>query len=151
MNHFLLPQLYKLSCCENINIEYNGEKQETINISLHQYLNAIKTRIDVLESSGEWNNYKKYTNPYEFIHSVIPDIKKTVCTIRPISRSYYKLIEIINTLELNDVNNPIETFHLAEGPGGFIEAICYLRSNIKDKYYGMTLIDNMNINQKCFR
>jgi 23S rRNA U2552 (ribose-2'-O)-methylase RlmE/FtsJ len=31
---------------------------------------------------------------------------------------------------------------LAEGPGGFIEAICYLRANANDVYYGMTLIDD---------
>ena len=35
----------------------------------------------------------------------------------------------------------IETFHLAEGPGGFIEASCYIRNNKNDKYYGMTLIN----------
>jgi len=36
---------------------------------------------------------------------------------------------------------PIQTFHLAEGPGGFIEATDYLRNNKNDTYYGMTLID----------
>ena len=40
--------------------------------------------------------------------------------------------------------NSISTFHLAEGPGGFIEALSYLRFNTKDTYYGMTLIDNSN-------
>jgi hypothetical protein len=31
---------------------------------------------------------------------------------------------------------------LAEGPGGFIEATAFLRKNMNDKYYGMTLINN---------
>jgi len=35
----------------------------------------------------------------------------------------------------------IRSFHLAEGPGGFIEALCYLRANPNDTYYGMTLVD----------
>ena len=36
----------------------------------------------------------------------------------------------------------LRSFHLAEGPGGFIEAIQYSRKNNKDLYYGMTLLDN---------
>ena len=28
------------------------------------------------------------------------------------------------------------------GPGGFIEALSFLRNNINDSYVGMTLIDN---------
>ena len=36
---------------------------------------------------------------------------------------------------------PIKTFHLAEGPGGFIESTAYIRNNTNDIYYGITLID----------
>ena len=55
------------------------------------------------------------------------------------------MIEISNLLNIfehfKDTN--INTFHLAEGPGGFIEAMCLMRENREDdKYYGMTLIDN---------
>ena len=39
--------------------------------------------------------------------------------------------------------NQKNTFHLAEGPGGFIEATTYLRKkNTKDNYYGITLLNN---------
>ena len=38
------------------------------------------------------------------------------------------------------------SFHLAEGPGGFIEAVCYMRNNPNDTYYGMTLTNN---DSKC--
>ena len=48
---------------------------------------------------------------------------------------------------LDDYNyNNINSFHLAEGPGGFIEALCYLRKNPEDRYVGMTLIDDSDIN-----
>ena len=48
---------------------------------------------------------------------------------------------------MDDIGNDrINTFHLAEGPGGFIEAIQLMRANDSDKYYGMTLVDkNDNI------
>jgi 23S rRNA U2552 (ribose-2'-O)-methylase RlmE/FtsJ len=34
----------------------------------------------------------------------------------------------------------MQSFHLAEGPGGFIEAVCNKRSNVNDRYYGMTIL-----------
>ena len=54
---------------------------------------------------------------------------------------FFKLIEICNTFDLfnNNSAKPITSFHLAEGPGSFIEALTYLRFNTKDIYYGMTL------------
>jgi 23S rRNA U2552 (ribose-2'-O)-methylase RlmE/FtsJ len=56
------------------------------------------------------------------------------------------MIEMINTFDFLTDRNPIQSFHLAEGPGGFIEAFNYKRKNTADIYYGMTLInDNSNI------
>ena len=56
------------------------------------------------------------------------------------------MIEIINVFDFLNQENPIKSFHLAEGPGGFIEAFNYYRksnsNNINDKYYGITLISN---------
>ena len=54
------------------------------------------------------------------------------------------MIEICNTLNIMYYlnSNNITTFHLAEGPGGFIEAIIYLRNKKQDIYYGMTLQSN---------
>jgi len=50
-------------------------------------------------------------------------------------------------LYLNDeFDGPIKSFHFAEGPGGFIEAIDYIRCNDADTYNGMTLVDETNIN-----
>ena len=51
------------------------------------------------------------------------------------------MIELIHTFQLAQSTTPITTFHLAEGPGGFIEAICTNRKNKKDRYIGMTLQD----------
>jgi 23S rRNA U2552 (ribose-2'-O)-methylase RlmE/FtsJ len=38
----------------------------------------------------------------------------------------------------------MRTFHLAEGPGGFIEAMCNKRNHPGDEYYGMTIILDEN-------
>ncbi len=62
------------------------------------------------------------------------------------SRSFFKMIELCNIFRLfnNFSTNPLQSFHLAEGPGGFIEALAHLRQNAADKYHGMTLIDGHN-------
>jgi 23S rRNA U2552 (ribose-2'-O)-methylase RlmE/FtsJ len=110
--------------------------------SLSHYLYDIKQKLDKHET--EWDIYKKYTNPYEYIHTVVPFKKKCISTYKPLSRSYFKMVEMINTFNLNTFSGPIKSFHLAEGPGGFIEALCTIRKNKRDAYIGMTILDEVN-------
>ena len=114
-----------------------------ISKTLHDYLNTTKTEIDM--HYERWDIIKKYTNPYEYIHSQIPNSKISVSKYKPLSRSYFKFIEMANTFSLMDCSSKEETlnsFHLAEGPGGFIEAMVNLRKNSEDTYYGMTLLNS---------
>jgi len=117
-----------------------------INTSLKEYLTNIKTEINNVQ--GKWDIIKKVTNKYEYINSCvcIEGVKGgnlPVCSHKPISRSYFKMIEILNNFDFKFMkSNNIKTFHLAEGPGGFIEAISRKRKNRNDIYYGMTLMDN---------
>ena len=116
------------------------------NNSLSFYLKNIKDKIDT--KPYEWNSHKKFTNIYEFIHTNISNTNSSVSRLKPISRAFYKLIEIIykfNIFKPYNRNN-IKSFHFAEGPGGFMEALSFFRQNKNDKYYGMTLIDNVNKN-----
>lgn len=124
-----------------------------ISNSLCEYLSKFKKQIEV--SSDAWDNIKKYTNPYEFIHTLIPGNKFSISKLKPLSRSFYKMIELWKMFKLGEIKNiyspypvyqntvtPIKTFHLAEGPGGFIEATSYMRKNPNDTYYGMTLLND---------
>jgi hypothetical protein len=56
------------------------------------------------------------------------------------------MVELTNFFKLIDKygSDAISTFHLAEGPGGFIEALTHMRQNKKDKYIGMTILDKNN-------
>lgn len=128
----------------NLKDEPNKEEEIFMSNSLNHYLSNIKQQID--EYNNHWDYYKKLTNPYEFIHTQVPEIKFSICKYKPLSRSFFKMIEIINTFSFLCEKNTINCFHLAEGPGGFIEAFNYKRNNKGDKYYGMTLIsDDVNI------
>ena len=137
---------------ENISIEnlssLNIEQDDDIYISqsLHSYLSFIKKQIDNYNTNNYWDYYKKITNPYEYIHTHVNNRNSSVCKYKPLSRSFFKMIEIINIFNFFDDKNEISSFHLAEGPGGFIEAFNYIRNNPKDKYYGITLIsDDVNV------
>lgn len=151
-NHFILPQV-------DIKLDVNGNyiplelKMQTyyedktiktpyISSSIYTHLCNMKHQIEKYQT--DWDNIKKFTNPYEFIHTNITGNKTNISKLRPLSRSFYKMIEIVYganlireysdsiTLEA-DYNAGINTFHLAEGPGGFIEAISYLRGLEYDK------------------
>ena len=116
--------------------------------SLRSYLNACKQ--DIGSELSKWDIFKRYTNPYEYVHTLIPGSRNAVCRDHPISRAYFKLFEIIKDHKLLDypATTPIKTFHLAEGPGGFVEATCEIRKalgdNPSDAFHGITLIDNTN-------
>ena len=138
MSYHVLPNISFTIRPENINIrlKQKQEKKFYSNPSLRYYLTHIKGLID--ENIDEWDNNKKYTNPYEFIHTSIPGIKQSISKINPISRAFFKLIEIYNSFDIFRNNNAITSFHLAEGPGGLIEATTKLRKNAEDTYNGMT-------------
>ncbi len=143
MSYFLLPSIpYNKDIVNLISQTYtNNDNNIIINKTLSRYLSKIKGQID--SKQQEWDKYKKYTNPYEYIHTVIPGSKYSICKTKPLSRSYFKMIEICKSLKLLD-NLPeiCKSYHLAEGPGGFIEAIANMRENMRDQYFGITLVDD---------
>ena len=141
-NYFLLPQIDILvrSSGNYIPLELSVVRADNnhvyVSSSIYAHLCDIKHQIEKYQDT--WDNIKKFTNPYEYIHSNITGNKTNISKLRPLSRSFYKMIEIIKNNDILSqyqhtvVQRPefkmgIKTFHLAEGPGGFIEAIAYLR------------------------
>jgi 23S rRNA U2552 (ribose-2'-O)-methylase RlmE/FtsJ len=131
---------------DHIRIRFKDENDIEcfISTTLSSYLNKVKKRIN--DYPTEWDNFKRITNTYEYIHTVIPKSKYSISKVKPLSRAFFKLIEIYNLFDIYDDSRSMNSFHLAEGPGGFIEAMTYLRFNDKDKYIGMTLVDSENDN-----
>ena len=145
MLYYLLPEISLDINESNLKISFinkfnNEENDIFISQSFCKYLRKLKELIN--ENVSNWDNIKKYTNPYEFIHSNIPLLNYSISKYRPISRAFFKLIEVYNHFDLLPNKDSIKTFHLAEGPGGFIEATNFLRKNKSDRYYGITLINN---------
>ena len=145
MSYFALPNISTDYGIATIIVHEPRKLDEifsVINLTLSSYINLAKEQID--NRQFDWDRLKKYTNPYEYVHTPMPSSKMSVCKLNPLSRSFYKMIEICGTLNIFDTlpQDKCKTFHFAEGPGGFIEAISYLRENTKDEYYGMTLLND---------
>jgi 23S rRNA U2552 (ribose-2'-O)-methylase RlmE/FtsJ len=138
MMHYVLPRLHP-QLYEQLSVQRESTEHNTISHSLAFYLNDIK---DILHNCPEeWDAYKKLTNTYEYIHSIVPTRKQCVSRLHPLSRSYYKMVEIVKCFHLLPDDRPLHSFHLAEGPGGFIQAVVDLRGSAdKDTYFGMTLV-----------
>ena len=148
------PKLYTyLNCTDTYTItpevgtdlsdNNNALPTQIISFRLSYYLNNIQEQINY--RMDEWNTYKKYTNPYEYIHSPVPHKKKSVAKYKPLSHSYFKMIEIIDLFHIENLTRPIKSFHLAEICGGFIEALIHKRKNTDDQYYSMMSVDAANI------
>lgn len=83
-----------------------------------------------IQKEDRWDDFKKITNPFEYVFlSWNRRSSRSVSTRQPLSRSYFKMIEMWKTAELGRILEPLiaadgglVTAHSAEGPGGFIEA-----------------------------
>jgi len=148
----------------NFQFEKNNNPNEINNISLKEiskdknllfkkYYDIIsfeKKKIDDLSNVEDWDKMKKIGNPYELIYTTYNKKKKndSISLYSPISRSYFKLWEIFYNFDVFEQFNKNEKYiyaHLAEGPGGFMEATYNYRSkilstqNLGDIFYGITL------------
>jgi 23S rRNA U2552 (ribose-2'-O)-methylase RlmE/FtsJ len=94
----------------------------------HKELNSLKEHIDAFEKDGTWEQRKKLANIYELVYT--HDEKKTplcLATAKPLSRSYFKMIEMLHTISFFQRFPKVKQFrttHVCEGPGGFIQAFC---------------------------
>jgi len=138
--------IFSLSNTEGLN-KYTIDSEENLKIKLKE----LKSEIDNNHSHMKyWDKYKKYANDYELIYTDINPYPY-VSSITPISRSYFKLWEILHDFELefNFKNaHSIRATFLAEGPGGFVQSFMNYRKFKKnnDRYYGMTLLPKENTN-----
>ena len=140
--------IFSISNYDTINDNSNNKKKfSKYNRDLNDTLNTEKNKIDSYYNNNLWDKLKKFSNQYEFIYttSYVNDYKN-IANINPISRSFFKLWEILYDFKFiipHNIKN-LKTAHIAEGPGGFIECIYkYLvknKINISTEIHGITLL-----------
>lgn len=116
-------------------------------LTMDNYHKKIKKLKDTLEETKnkidnvpkEWDIVKKMIHEHEYVYTSY-NSNNNIAFKRPISRSYFKLIEILNkyNIELNK-----EALCLAEAPGGFIH--CIMDRYKYNKIYGITLLSEDNM------
>lgn len=117
--------------------------------TLHVYQTALeaKERIGALDREHKWEIAKKMVNPYELIYTHGDTrLPPALSLLQPLSRSYFKMIEILYVLQTFQRSAKsslkLRTAHVAEGPGGFIQAILQSAENHNRQIaasYAMTL------------
>ena len=93
-------------------------------------INYYKNMINEIKNIKVWDFCKKLSNNYELLHYYVKNknINLGIANYDPISRSFFKLWEMMIDFDLIDINsNNMVYGALAEGPGGFIEAFNYYR------------------------
>jgi cap1 methyltransferase len=107
--------------------------------SLFQKITSKKQEIDSVQY--KWDSAKKISNDYEYIYTS-SNSKKNISSIIPVSRSFFKLREIIYDFSLDIAG---KSGCIAEAPGGFIQSIlmfCESNRVPLDVVVGITLIDD---------
>ena len=111
---------------ESQNVDHVLHPEE---ICLHQYRHRIQHYQSILPLAKNWEYYKKIVNPCEFVYTQkkYDTFPESVCSLKPLSRSYFKLVEMLQRIGFFDAASvhavPLKTAHVCEGPGGFIEAV----------------------------
>ena len=122
--HFLSSPVVDDTLLETLSKTEFGSTWKEIN---HDSINEIKKQIEPLEANHCWETLKKKTNPYELVYTQeSQESPASICILKPLSRSYFKMIEMLYVLKffekLPKTSQKISSAHVAEGPGGFIEA-----------------------------
>ena len=93
MSYYALPKIYSPISADNIRIGFSDHTEGSfINKSLSQYLNLVKQQISYYIS--EWDDVKKLTNPYEYIHTSMPHNKYAISKIKPMIEFLAKIRHI---------------------------------------------------------
>ena len=109
------------------NLNFKDINNDILNKELYEKIKSKKSEIDDVRSG--WDSAKKLSNDYEYIYTS-SNYKKNISSIIPVSRSFFKLREIIYDfhIEIGEYNACI-----AEAPGGFMQSL--LKYNEENNLY----------------
>lgn len=132
-------KFYKLSDKHTRHCLFTNDEYDYHNKDLKQRLLEIKAQIDEIDIK-KWEKFKKIMNDYELIYTS-SNRGYNVCNILPVSRSYFKLHEMIYDYNLLHTRENV-CCCIAEGPGGFLHCLndfTKYNGNCVKKCYGITL------------
>ena len=130
---------------KRLGIKLLSKKKCFIFKNFNQKISDMKSLIDTDIFNSKWDKMKKIANPYEMVYTTFNKKKRkdSIADYKPISRSFFKLLELDNMFGLIGEGDTHYIANLAEGPGGFMEALIkkYFGKK-KINLYGFTLPPN---------
>ena len=98
----------------------------------------MKETIERLDQAKRWELAKKMANPYELVYTHNDEnFPKSICLVSPLSRSFFKMVEILHVCSFfKEQPAKLISAHVAEGPGGFIQALYEFAEKNKKKIVG---------------
>lgn len=126
----------------NFEISYVPSKLITTKdmLSYQKIISEEKSKIDKVDK--QWNRIKRNIHEYEYIYTS-PNKNRNLSQIVPISRSYFKLKEMIVDFKINFEQSII--FCMGEAPGGFVQSILEYKDNISKIYANTLLSENKDV------
>ena len=119
----------------------NDISNRVLDDTLFLKITSKKSQIDAVQH--KWDSAKKISNDYEYIYTS-SNYRKNISSIVPVSRSFFKLREIIYDFRLNVSG---KSACIAEAPGGFVQSLLKFseeRNIDLTTIYGITLISDDN-------
>jgi cap2 methyltransferase len=118
---------------------------DIFSIKISKELFEKKNEITQYEEEHKWELAKKLANPYEMVYTQEEKFPyQNVSLLKPLSRSYFKLIEILHTVNfIKDLPKEVQflrSAHIAEGPGGFMQAFIDVVENSRRRIKKMNAI-----------
>jgi len=106
----------------------------------HSRISDAKDKIAGFSNADEWEIRKKITNIYEAVFSG-EDNFPSLAKVQPLSRSYFKMIEMLGLLEFFTNKKSLVSAHICEGPGGFVQHVVEQTAALKipSSVFAMTL------------
>jgi len=85
----------------------------------------IKQQIEGIDNEHRWEQAKKMVNMYELVYTHNDErLPPSLSIFVPLSRSFFKMVEILEVMSFfKDLPAKFNSAHIAEGPGGFIQAL----------------------------
>ena len=138
MSYHILPKTNNYVLIQT-SIVNNKEPTLYISQSLYNYYMETKellVKMCIVERDAQFTELVKLINPYEYIFSKVPGSKYSVSKLNPMTIIFYELLEIVNTLSLQNDINTNNSLHIGQ--------------HSKDSMRFVEFIQNDNINNTSY-
>ena len=116
MNYYTIP---KNTCPLQLQLKTSDELTPYISYSVFDYINDIQRQLKKVKYENNIDDeftidyINKIVNPFEFIHTVVPGSSISVSKVKPESKIFFELMELLNLFSINDIFSSKHRIHIA--------------------------------------